>query len=82
MPLRRWAGFSNQSRAQTGARTHARTHARTLARSQAEAKDVGGRKAVLSTIAGRAWVTQHCQVVCDPTDIFPVGYTVGDIWSS
>ena len=36
--------------------------------------------AVVPTISGRAWVTQHATVVCDPTDPFPEGYTVGDIW--
>ena len=36
--------------------------------------------AVVPTIAGRAWVTQHATVVCDPTDPFPEGYQVGDIW--
>ena len=30
--------------------------------------------------AGQAWITQHCTVVVDPTDPFPNGYTVGDIW--
>mmetsp|Transcript_55949 Transcript_55949/g.112127 ORF Transcript_55949/g.112127 Transcript_55949/m.112127 type:complete len:320 (-) Transcript_55949:160-1119(-) len=38
--------------------------------------------AVVPTISGRAWLTQHCQVVLDPSDPFPKGYTVGDIWSS
>lgn len=36
--------------------------------------------AVVPTISGRGWITQHCTVVCDPTDPFPTGYTVGDIW--
>lgn len=36
--------------------------------------------AVLPSIRGRAWITQHATVMCDPTDPFPVGYTVGDIW--
>ena len=30
--------------------------------------------------ASQAWVTPHCTVVVDPTDPFPTGYTVGDIW--
>ena len=38
--------------------------------------------AVMPTVSGRAWVTQHCQVVIDPSDPFQEGYTVGDIWSS
>ncbi|CAE7200832.1 unnamed protein product [Symbiodinium sp. CCMP2592] len=29
---------------------------------------------------GRAWITQYCDVVCDPSDPFPEGYVVGDIW--
>ena len=37
-------------------------------------------RAVIPTIAGRAWVTAHSTMVCDPTDPFPEGYTVGDIW--
>ncbi|CAE7363270.1 unnamed protein product [Symbiodinium necroappetens] len=38
-------------------------------------------KAVVPTISGRAWITQYCDVVCDPSDPFPEGYLVGDIWS-
>ena len=37
-------------------------------------------KAVVPTISGRAWVTQKATVVCDPSDPFPRGYKVGDIW--
>jgi proline racemase len=37
-------------------------------------------RGVVPTVTGSAWVTQHCTVVLDPTDPFPVGYTVGDIW--
>jgi len=36
--------------------------------------------AVIPVVSGRAWITQYCQVVCDPSDPFPVGYRVGDIW--
>jgi proline racemase len=42
---------------------------------------VGGKAAVLPTITGRAWVTGRSQWVLDPTDPFPSGYTVGDIWA-
>ena len=38
-------------------------------------------RAVLPTISGRAWITQHCNVVVDPADPFPAGYTVSDIWA-
>ena len=37
-------------------------------------------RGVVPTVTGRAWITQHATVVLDPTDPFPVGYTVGDIW--
>ena len=43
---------------------------------------VGGLRAVLPSVTGRAWITQHCTVVVDPTDPFPTGFTVGDIWAS
>ena len=41
---------------------------------------VGGKAAVVPEVSGQAWITQHCQVVVHPTDPFPEGYTVGDIW--
>jgi len=41
---------------------------------------VGGHRAVLPTITGRGWITGRSQWVLDPTDPFPTGYTVGDIW--
>ncbi|MFD1213016.1 proline racemase family protein [Arthrobacter sp. GCM10027362] len=41
---------------------------------------VGGHTAVLPTITGRGWITGRSQWVLDPTDPFPTGYTVGDIW--
>ncbi|SEB66010.1 proline racemase family protein [Microbacterium hydrocarbonoxydans] len=43
---------------------------------------VGGRPAVLPTVTGRAWITGRAQWTVDETDLFPTGYTVGDIWSS
>ena len=42
---------------------------------------VGGVPAVLPSVKGRAWITQHATVVVDPTDPFPTGFTVGDIWA-
>jgi proline racemase len=41
----------------------------------------GDRQAVLPTVTGRGWVTGRSQWVLDPTDPFPTGYTVGDIWA-
>lgn len=38
--------------------------------------------AVVPRISGRAWITQRCEIVCDPSDPFPQGYTIGDIWSA
>ncbi|WP_258804265.1 proline racemase family protein [Pseudarthrobacter sp. NS4] len=40
-----------------------------------------GREAVLPTVTGRGWVTGRSQWVLEPTDPFPTGYTVGDIWA-
>ena len=41
---------------------------------------IGGRPAVVATISGTAWITGFATWVADPTDPFPDGYTVGDIW--
>ena len=41
---------------------------------------VGERTAVVPTITGTAWVTGFASYVVDPTDPFPEGYTVGDLW--
>jgi proline racemase len=42
---------------------------------------VGGFPAVLPTISGRGFVTGRGQWLLDDHDIFPTGYTVGDIWA-
>ena len=39
-----------------------------------------GRKGMIPEIKGSACITQYCEVVVDKKDIFPVGYTVADIW--
>lgn len=41
---------------------------------------VGPYRAVVPTISGQAWITGMATYVLDPTDPFPEGYTVGDIW--
>ena len=41
---------------------------------------VGPYRAVIPTISGRAWITGLAQYVLDPSDPFPTGFTVGDIW--
>ena len=45
-----------------------------------EETQIGPYKAVVPTLSGQAWITGFSQYVLDPTDPFPEGYTVGDIW--
>ncbi|GMH67218.1 hypothetical protein TL16_g04622 [Triparma laevis f. inornata] len=42
--------------------------------------DVGGVQSIVTKIKGRAWITQYCRVVRDPSDLFQEGFKVGDIW--
>jgi proline racemase len=42
---------------------------------------LGGRAAVVPQITGQAWITGIADYVVDPTDPFPDGFTVGDIWA-
>jgi proline racemase len=42
---------------------------------------VGERPAVVPQITGRAWITGIADYVLDPTDPFPEGFTIGDIWA-
>ena len=42
---------------------------------------VGPYRAVVPTLSGRAWITGFATYVLDPTDPFPEGYKVGDIWA-
>jgi proline racemase len=42
--------------------------------------EVGGGPAVITTVAGQAWITGIMQYGYDPTDPFPEGYTVSDTW--
>lgn len=41
---------------------------------------VGGRPAVVPTLTGRAWITGRATYLLDPTDPFPEGFIVGDLW--
>ena len=41
---------------------------------------VGDRAAVVPTITGTAWITGFASYAVDPTDPFPEGFTVGDLW--
>ncbi len=45
-----------------------------------EETTVGPYRAVVPTITGTAWITGMASYMVDPTDPFPEGYTVGDIW--
>jgi proline racemase len=41
---------------------------------------VGDYPAVIPTLSGQAWITGFASYVVDPSDPFPEGFTVGDIW--
>lgn len=41
---------------------------------------VGTYPAVIPTLAGQAWITGFANYVLDPTDPFPEGFTLADIW--
>ncbi len=43
---------------------------------------VGGIDAVVPSVAGQAWISSIDQVLLDPTDPFPQGYTLSDTWLS
>lgn len=44
--------------------------------------EVAGRPAVLPTVTGCAWITGRARWELDPTDPYPEGYTLGDIWAA
>jgi proline racemase len=46
-----------------------------------EETTVGEYRAIVPTITGQAWITGFATYVLDPTDPFPDGFTVGDIWA-
>jgi proline racemase len=46
-----------------------------------EETQIGDRAAVVPQITGQAWITGIADYVVDPTDPFPDGFTVGDIWA-
>jgi proline racemase len=47
----------------------------------AEETALGPYRAIVPTITGQAWITGFASYVVDPTDPFPDGFTVGDIWA-
>jgi proline racemase len=46
-----------------------------------EETTVGEYRAAVPTITGQAWITGFARYVVDPSDPFPDGFTVGDIWA-
>ena len=42
---------------------------------------LGAQPAVVPTITGSGWITGIAQYVVDPSDPFPEGFTVGDLWA-
>lgn len=40
-----------------------------------------GQPAILPEISGRAFITAFTKAVIEPDDMFPTGFTVGDIWA-
>ena len=45
-----------------------------------EETEVGGIRAIVPEIAGQGWITARTEYRLDPTDPFPTGYRVGDLW--
>ncbi len=45
-----------------------------------EETTLGTYRAIVPSITGQAWITGFASYVVDPSDPFPDGYTVGDIW--
>lgn len=41
---------------------------------------VGAYDAILPSLSGRAWISGVSQWLLDPSDPFPHGFTIGDIW--
>src|SRR5436190_20219275 len=42
---------------------------------------VGEYRGIVPAITGQAWITGFARYVVDPTDPFPEGFTIGDIWA-
>jgi proline racemase len=46
-----------------------------------EEATLGTQPAVVPTITGSGWITGIAQYLIDPSDPFPEGFTVGDLWA-
>ena len=42
---------------------------------------IGPYRAVVPTISGQSWITGFANYVIEPSDPFPSGFTIGDIWA-
>jgi proline racemase len=42
--------------------------------------EIGGRPAIIPSISGRAWITEHKTLLLDPGDPWPDGYKISDTW--
>ena len=42
--------------------------------------DIAGKKAIIPSISGRAWITGTSQLMLDPDDPWPGGYKLSDTW--
>jgi proline racemase len=45
-----------------------------------EETTIGPYRGIVPSITGQAWITGFASYVVDPTDPFPDGFTIGDIW--
>lgn len=45
-----------------------------------EETTIAGRKAIIPTISGRAWITGNTTLALDPDDPWPAGYRIADTW--
>lgn len=45
-----------------------------------EETTVGPYKAIVPTLSGQGWIYGTSTWMSDPSDPFPTGYTIGDIW--
>jgi proline racemase len=43
---------------------------------------VAGRKAIVPTVTGRAWITGYHHYIVDAEDPWPSGYVVADTWGT
>jgi proline racemase len=41
---------------------------------------IAGRKAIIPSISGRAWITGNTTLALDPDDPWPAGYRIADTW--